>query len=172
MTNVHNALIRGLNAIYLQCTHVHSETDIHDFAFFVQAWGDSVHHHHHSEETAFFPAFEKIAKESGATEEVMKENVEQHHRFDPGLTKTIDYVKDVLEKKQEYDSAKLKAMIDDFAPALIEHLGDEIKTLLALEPYDGPKMRKSYDEIIKIATKGADTVSIQDVFCKTTLTAL
>lgn len=158
MANVHNALLRGLNAIYLQCTHIQAPADIADFLIYVKAWGDTVHHHHHSEETLFFPRVDELAKEAGQQESVMNANVEQHHAFEPGLGKMIEFAKDVQEGRKMFEGDVLKEIIDGFAPVLTEHLHDEIDTLLKLEPYPEQELRKIYDDVVKVAQGEADTV--------------
>lgn len=159
MANVHNALIRGLNAIYLQCTHISSPTDIADFALYIKAWADTMHHHHQTEEAAIFPGFDRIAKRAGATESVMDASVNQHHLFEPGLVKLIEYAKDVQGGKRAYVGEEMKRIIDGFAPVLTEHLFDEINTLLSLDKFDGGALKKVYDGAVSVGAKTADPVS-------------
>lgn len=159
MTNVHNALIRGLNAIYLQCEHIRKPKDILDFAAYIKAWSDTIHHHHHIEETVVFPGLEEIAQEAGGTAN-LDGNVEQHHAFTPGLERLSELGKDVLEGKKKYDAREVKTLIDEFASILVEHLHDGIKTLLALEKFDGPTLKKAFDKMVEKASKSADPVSV------------
>jgi hemerythrin-like domain-containing protein len=159
MTNIHNALLRGLNAIYLQCPQVAEPSDVADFMLYVKAWGDLVHHHHHLEESILFPEIEKLAKEAGSAQGVMNVNVEQHHIFEAGLLKTVKYAKKVLEGGSEFKSAELRALIDGFAPALTQHLHDEIRTLTSLHDLDGAKVKKHMDHQSDVGQRTADKVS-------------
>jgi hemerythrin-like domain-containing protein len=161
MANAHNALIRGLNAIYLQCPHVHEEQDIADFALYIKTWGDTVHHHHETEEKFLFPELERIAKAEGATELVMATNEQQHRLFEAKVAAQTEYAQDVLQKKRKYDSNELKDLIDQFAPVLTEHLHEEINTLFQLEKYrDTASMKKAMDRTGQEAAKNADVVGL------------
>jgi len=159
MANVHNLILRGMNAIYLQCEHVHDSADIKDFVQFIEFWGDTVHHHHHQEETLAFPEWNKIAKEGGATTDLMSENIEQHHAFEGGFQALLDYVKEVQDGKATYDGRKVTATLDSFCPVLNQHLHDEIKTIMGLEKYDGKKVKAVFAKVAEAAIKTADPVS-------------
>ncbi|KAF2008078.1 hypothetical protein P154DRAFT_15528 [Amniculicola lignicola CBS 123094] len=160
MANVHNMLLRGLNAIYLQCENVKEPKDTTDFIKYVKFWGDGIHHHHHSEETLIFPYFDEIAKKGGATESIMETNVEQHHLFEPGLHALIGFAEEVLEGKKAYDGKEVKRIVDEFAPVLTQHLHDEIKTLMRLEPYDGKAIAQVTDSATKKIVAQADTYTV------------
>lgn len=160
MANAHNIFIRGLNSIYQQAPYITQSTDIHDFAFFVSSWVDSVHHHHHGEETVLFPALESIAKSAGALESVMDANVTEHQAFEKGLNILKGYVSKIIDEKGEkekyYDAAQLKHIIDEFGSALVTHLHGEITTLLALEKFDSKIVKKEYDDMVAKTVKGAN----------------
>ncbi|KAF2133878.1 hypothetical protein P153DRAFT_362918 [Dothidotthia symphoricarpi CBS 119687] len=163
MANVHCVLVRGLNSIYVQAPHVIQSTDIADFMLYIKAWGDSVHHHHSCEETMFFPLVEALAREAGVVG-AMDTNLEQHHLFDQKLQDTIAYVEEVHLGRSEYSSAGLLALIDSFAPALTQHLHDEIDSLLNLEDCDGEKMKKAMVETAEVALKDADSNLVVPLF--------
>ena len=139
MAYAHNSMLRGINSIYLQAPHVRPGPDTADFLFFVKAWARWVREHHELEETRMFPAFEAIAGKS----DLLRGNVDQHHAFAGGLEQLHDYAErgGVL-----YRAAELTGIVDGFAPALTEHLHDEIGTLLALRPYDGDGLLAAYKE--------------------------
>ena len=143
MCLVHNMLIRGLNSIYLQAPHI-QPADMKPFANYVLGWCHGLHSHHDGEETMFFPAIEKMTGEPG----VMDTNVEQHKRFHDGLEQLQAYAGDVVAGKEAYDGGRVVGIIDAFGPALIQHLNDEIPTILGLRQY-GDKMAelpKLFDE--------------------------
>ncbi|KAK3906060.1 hypothetical protein C8A05DRAFT_30129 [Staphylotrichum tortipilum] len=143
MSLVHNMLIRGLNSIYLQAPHI-QPADTKPFAKYILGWCHGLHSHHDGEETMFFPAVEKMTGEPG----VMDTNIEQHKRFHDGLEQLQAYADDVVVGKEAYDGGRVVAIIDAFGPALIQHLTDEIPTILGLRKY-GDKMAalpKLFDE--------------------------
>ncbi|KAF2683152.1 hypothetical protein K458DRAFT_443755 [Lentithecium fluviatile CBS 122367] len=156
MANAHNGLIRLLNAIYLQCENVQKPEDIADMVFFIKCWGDDMTHHHHGEETYLFPQLEALAKEGGIEGSVMNTNIAQHGVFAEGLEHLRNYIAEVQEGRKVYNGKVVKAHINNFAPALTEHLHDEIKSLLSLEMIDGDKLKKVFKELVNKLVKGAD----------------
>lgn len=139
MVNAHNMLMRGLNAIYNQAPHV-KPRDVKSFAHFCNIWSDAIEAHHHSEETAFFPAIEKMSGEKG----VMDVNVGQHQQFHDSLHTLAAYFKSVLAGTEEYDGQKVVNIIDTFGGVLSEHLSAEITTLMGLERFGTEKMSGLY----------------------------
>lgn len=55
---------------------------------------------------------------------------------------------------EEYSWTDLKVIADDFAPALMQHLREEIGTLLDLNDYDSVELKKVWLETENVA-KGA-----------------
>jgi len=130
MVLLHNVLLRGLNSIYLQAPFITSPSDVHDFAIFCDAWSCVLHSHHAAEETVYFPLLEEQC--SAANKGVMAKNHDDHETFLPGLLAYDVYVSGVKDDGKPFDGAKLKSLIDDFAPALESHLNNEIKLLESL----------------------------------------
>jgi hemerythrin-like domain-containing protein len=163
MANVHNVLLRGLNAIYLQCPYVMEEVDVADFMLYVKAWGDTVHHHHEGEEKIFFPYADELARGAGLCEvegkSLMQGNVEQHRAFEVGLEEMTKYVESVRQGSEVYKWKELKMLIDRFAGVLTSHLHDEIGSLMKLEMCDGKMLKKKFGMISKEGAKTADPVS-------------
>lgn len=158
MANVHNALLRGLNSIYLQAPHVAQPADVADLMLYTKAWVDTVHHHHSLEETIFFSRVDALAKEAGVPEGLMDPNVDQHHAFEPKLHETLAWVEGVRQGETGYDSKTLIGLIDSFAPILTQHLHDEIATLIKLEKCDAVKVKKAMEDTAKEGVKTADMV--------------
>lgn len=131
MALVHNFIIRPLNCIYLQAPNVKLEQDIADFVIFMHAWGLVVHEHHETEEELSFPWLEQDI----GIENYMEKDVEQHHAFAPGLKQFDEYVAALRAGKEDYDGGKVRALIDNFAPILTEHLSGEIQTFEGLEKF-------------------------------------
>lgn len=130
MALVHNLLIRGLNAIYLQAPHVQA-SDERAFLNHAWCWYTNVHVHHSGEESYLFPLLEDMAGIKG----VMDVNVEQHHLFEGGVQIMSQYIRNCLDGKEAYDGKKLVSLIDDFGHILAGHLADEIPTLLGLQQF-------------------------------------
>lgn len=126
----HNVFIRGLNSIYLQAAHI-SPPDYTHFISYALCWAEVLDAHHEMEETTLFPAIERITGEVG----VMEKNVEQHHAFLPGLAAYKEYLERVRNSPLTFNAQHLLALITSFAPILLEHMADEIATLLSLSHY-------------------------------------
>ena len=102
-----------------------------------------MHHHHDAEETVFFPSIEQISGVKG----LMERNVEQHRAFTPGFERFQEYAQTCAAK--DFDGAKLRGLIEDFAEPLTRHLYDEIETLRALDVYDSERIRQAYKRFEK-----------------------
>ncbi|TIA32461.1 hypothetical protein D6C78_08215, partial [Aureobasidium pullulans] len=145
MALAHNGIIRGLNSIYLQAPNLPANDTVvaRDFLIYCQCWSESMHHHHDAEEEIFFPDIENVTNVKG----VMEQNVEQHRAFTPGFDKFYDYCKTCPSK--DYDGAKLRSLVQDFAEPLVKHLHDEIETLRALDKYDSKRVKQAYGRLEK-----------------------
>ncbi|KAI1370085.1 hemerythrin HHE cation binding domain-containing protein [Hypoxylon crocopeplum] len=135
MACAHNVMLRSLNAIYLQAPHISAEQQ-HSFLQFTELWYKGVEHHHRTEDDIFFPILEDMTGEKG----IMGVNTEQHDAFLPDLQVMVGYVRRCLAGSAQYDGAELVRLIDAFAPALREHLADEIPTFVALNEW-GEKLK-------------------------------
>lgn len=143
MACVHNLLIRGLNAIYLQALYI-KPADEKSFVNYILTFSALLHAHHTGEEVDFFPTVEAMAGEKG----MMEANVEQHHAFHDPLEAFDQYIKAIAAGQDKYDGKKVVGLIDAFGPALMQHLADEIPTIQGLRKY-GDKMadlQKKFDE--------------------------
>ncbi|KAK7897638.1 hypothetical protein LTR67_004267 [Exophiala xenobiotica] len=155
MALAHNGILRGLNSIFLQATHIPpGDLDaIRDFLTYCQCWCESMHHHHDAEEKIFFPSIERISEVPG----LMERNIEQHRAFTPGFDLFQDYSRICLP--QDYDGRKIRGLIEDFAEPLTRHLHDEIETLRALDKYDSKAIRQAYQRLEKSLM---DTDNVRD----------
>ena len=145
MALAHNGILRGLNSIYLQATHIPRQDldTTRDFLTYCQCWCESMHHHHDAEEKVFFPSVEQISDVQG----IMERNVEQHRAFTPGFDRFHEYSRTCLS--QDYDGRKIRSLIEDFAEPLTQHLYDEIETLRGLDVYDSGRLRQAYQRFEK-----------------------
>jgi len=145
MALAHNGILRGLNSIYLQATHIPREDldAIRDFLTYCQCWCESMHHHHDAEEKDFFPSIELISDVKG----IMERNIEQHRAFTPGFDLFQEYSRTCLPR--DYDGRKIRSLIEAFAEPLTQHLHDEIETLRGLDVYDSGRIRQAYQRLEK-----------------------
>ncbi|KAI1260896.1 hypothetical protein F5Y18DRAFT_431682 [Xylariaceae sp. FL1019] len=60
ISQIHNAMIRGLNAIYLQAPNVRKVQDVVDLLFLTQTWSAWILDHHDLKEAVILPAFQDI----------------------------------------------------------------------------------------------------------------
>ncbi|KAF2496602.1 hypothetical protein BU16DRAFT_537769 [Lophium mytilinum] len=124
MALVHNSVIRGLNSIYLQAPRVQPH-DYENFIGYSLAWYELLNAHHDGEEDFLFPRIEAQVGETG----LMDANVKQHGR------------------EYKFAGQTLVDRMDSFKDVLIEHLTDEIPTILNLAQYgDRLDMLKLMDE--------------------------
>lgn len=123
MALVHNMLVLGLNAIYLQAPHI-KPADEKGFLNLIRIWYGMLHHHHSDEETSFFPIVEDMVGEKG----IMDANVEQHHAFHEPLHAFHACFEAFAAGEEKYDGNRLVELIDAFGPVLVQHLADEIPT--------------------------------------------
>ncbi|KAJ5805924.1 uncharacterized protein N7503_003526 [Penicillium pulvis] len=136
MAFAHNAMLRGLNSLYLQ-VDLSDPKDISDFLFFLRSWAGWVSHHHVLEEERMFPQFEEAMKQPN----FLQGNVEEHHIFQPVLKKLLAYA-DI--KPEEYQASTVRSLIEEMAPSFREHLAHEITSLLSMAPYDSQALLKVY----------------------------
>jgi hemerythrin-like domain-containing protein len=152
MAFAHNAMLRGLNAIYLQAPHISPE-DVPDFQFFIASWASWVLHHHTIEETKMFPAFELVR---GVALGSLQNNVKQHHEFADGLSTLHNYAEQ--SSPTLYSGVRVQSLIDGFAKVLRQHLADEIDTLWAMDSVEqgtehSEKLLEIYQHCEKEASK-------------------
>ncbi|KAI1359420.1 hypothetical protein F5Y08DRAFT_80323 [Xylaria arbuscula] len=155
MAFAHNAMLRGLNSIYLQAPHV-SKQDASDFLFFVASWSAWVLHHHDLEETNMFPKFETIP---GIQPGQLSQNIHQHELFAGGLKSLNDYATNT--PAATYEGKRVIGLMDAFAHHMTKHLADEIDTLWALdccEKGEEKNLLKIYEEAEAEAGKQDKTV--------------
>ena len=171
MAYSHNCLLRGLNAIVLQAPHVPSSQqpgykaqDVKDLLFFIESWVKTVDHHHHTEETVMFPEIEKMAGQPG----LLSGPQHQHEEFHDGLMQLRDSSAALQKTPQDWTWESTKATIDSFAPALLNHLNEEIDVFLAMDKLDSAGLRQCWDKAetaAKAAGKISFLVSILSIFC-------
>ena len=148
MAQLHNSIIRALNASWNHAISVQPDTqDAADFLLFNQLLFNTLYHHHHVEDDYMFPAFAKLLRRPGA----MEGNTKGHDSFAEGLAVFQKYV--FITKSSEFSGLTFRHIIESFAPELIQHLHDEIPTLLSLHVVDSKALMKIWKQAEHIATK-------------------
>lgn len=151
MAQIHNTLIRAVNASYNHAIHVEAGTvTASDFLLYNQIIFKFIDHHHHTEDDFLFPELERMLQRPGA----MEENTEGHHSFETGLKEFEKYV--FTTRPADFDGFTLRGIIESFAPMLIQHLHDEIPTLVALHTLNSKQLKSVWEQAGKIATKDTD----------------
>lgn len=150
MSLVHNLFIRSLNSIWHSAPLV-TFKDIPALIGYTKTALVMIHDHHDSEEDIVFPV---LARE-GLTS-VVEENVAQHRAFHEAMEAFEDYLKTVETSPKNYDSAKMRELLKQFADPLVAHLHDEIPTIQpeVLKPINKDvmdKMSKEFEAHVKSA---------------------
>lgn len=144
MALVHNSFIRAYNHVYHLASKVPPD-DYHNFISYSLAIYTTLVQHHDGEEKHFFPLVEEGAGVVG----LMDENVKQHGDFEAAHEAYGDYLQSLItgNTTARFSPARLRALIEAFAPALSQHLKDEIETLLALKQYPALDLEKVVKEV-------------------------
>jgi len=92
-------------------------------------------------------------------------NIQQHEPFDNGLEDLKCYADEVATEPANYEGARVRGIIDSFAPDLVGHLRDEIGTLLALEQFGVGELVEAFKELEKHAADSIDMVCTVSIPC-------
>ncbi|RYP13401.1 hypothetical protein DL767_010759 [Monosporascus sp. MG133] len=150
MTNAHNAIIRGLNAIVQQAPHVpiatdeeYSAQDAKDLLFYVQSWVKMVNHHHWVEESFIFPEVERFSGKPG----LMAGPRHQHELFHDGMHRLLVYASTTKPENYRWEGpGGMKEIVDSFAHHLVNHLHDEIDVLLSMKDLDSAGLKRIWEQ--------------------------
>ena len=159
IANIHNVILRGLNSILQQGPYVadashpgYSLQDAKDFIVYVDSWCKTLDHHLHMEHSIFYPAVESTT----GVKYLMDEMDEQHEEFTDDFEALQDYLDKVRDRPYQYRWQKMKSKIDAFAPALVNHLHDEIDFFLSMGKFSSERLRKCWIESQRIAMAADD----------------
>ncbi|OAQ88871.1 hemerythrin HHE cation binding domain-containing protein [Purpureocillium lilacinum] len=133
MCNLHNAIFRGYNSMYLQAPHVR-DADKADFLGYCRTWSKFVRTHADKEEGELFPDAERLLKD-----EVFKHTHEEHGRshplfnaFIPALNEFHEYLESVKATPSQFSTARMLELMAAFEKPFEEHFRSEIDTIAAL----------------------------------------
>ncbi|ORY60659.1 uncharacterized protein BCR38DRAFT_441874 [Pseudomassariella vexata] len=141
--HMHNAMLRGMNAIQLQAPHIREMRDIADFLFFTRCWSVWVMDYHLMKSTQMFPAFAEILKNPGTSPTT---NLERKLYFLPALQQVLIYAEEVSAQPQSYNGEVLYRLVEELARLFREHLAAEVPLLISLQQMCGPANSVSSEE--------------------------
>ncbi|KAF2164438.1 hypothetical protein M409DRAFT_25315 [Zasmidium cellare ATCC 36951] len=139
MAVVHNCIIRGLNAIYLQAHLVRETQDIQDFQDLIYAWRKWVQAHHSLVDDAMFPMLADAAGRPG----LLQESSDQHQEFVSGIDQLLELS---LDQVSGYSYRRVRGLINFFAPAMHRHFADEVEALVTLKEFDSSALMNAYSK--------------------------
>ena len=173
MSLIHNTIVRAVNASHHHCLSFMAEApespnsmavndpklgssleDIANFLEYNQLIFKMLDHHHHVEEEFMFQQIEDLLVAVGRPRGSMQDNISQHQAFEAGLAMFGAYV--FKTQPVEFQPHTMLNIIESFASTLVEHLHDEIPTLLALHVLDSKDLMKIWDKAAYEATKDDD----------------
>lgn len=157
MAHTHNAILRGLNSIYLQSPYINTTANLNDksdFLFFTKTWASWVTHHHKIEEEILFPGFERVTGVSG----LMARDVRQHHGFERELQGLSKYVSEVTAEEVRGD--EIRGRIEEFGERFRVHLEQEVEGLVGLGVYE-----EEQEELLGVYRKCEKEATRQDKVC-------
>lgn len=147
LAHTHNAMLRGLNVIYLQAPFVRLPADIADLLFLAQAWSSWVLDHHEMKESAMMPEFEAVLglepgalsasslrrRNDGANEDEDDSESNGKRKEEEDLPTLLQHVRDyaasTLPQPTSYSPSTLQALLSSLASALVPHLHGQIPLL-------------------------------------------
>ncbi|CAD6585711.1 MAG: hypothetical protein ASARMPREDX12_002099 [Alectoria sarmentosa] len=134
----------------------YNPSDVRDLLTYIRTCLKTVDHHHHVEleETVMFPKIEAMAGDEG--EGLFSGALHQHRQFHDGLDELLRVAESLRAGPSKYSWTTIKANMDNFAPALVDHLRDKINLLLlllSLERFDSTALStywKKAEDVAKV----------------------
>ncbi|KAH6873884.1 hypothetical protein B0T10DRAFT_416052, partial [Thelonectria olida] len=139
MCNVHNAIFRGYNSIYLQAPHV-GESDKTAFLGYCRTWCKFVMTHAAEEEGGLFPEAEKLLDEN-----VFEHSHEEHVPFTLGVDQ-VNYL-ETLRDASELSSEKMLSLMSAFEQPFEEHFRKEIDVIASLSSHPNSPEEGTQEQI-------------------------
>ncbi|KAI1756076.1 hypothetical protein F4782DRAFT_319782 [Xylaria castorea] len=151
IAHIHNAMLRGLNAIYLQAPHVQQAQDISDLSFLTRSWSTWLLDHHDLKEGTMLPGFEATLGVPAGTLTVPRSRSpcassshSDRERTPRGndegdeelvsflLHRVYAYASATHKDPQVYDSTTLRDLLDNLANTLVPHLMGQVGLLVSM----------------------------------------
>ncbi|KAK5632243.1 hypothetical protein RRF57_007957 [Xylaria bambusicola] len=172
ITLIHNAMIRGLNSIYLQHYHVRQTQDIADLLFLTQSWSTWLLDHHQLKENIMLPGFEAaLGVQAGtltmsstpnppavfmgsdmATSTKGKDKVsygeEEEDTISFLLHRVYAYASATHKDPQAYNATTLEGLLFSLGQILVPHLTRQVRLLASMrEMCLSSPIKKKEDDI-------------------------
>ncbi|RYC56968.1 hypothetical protein CHU98_g9242 [Xylaria longipes] len=154
IAHIHNAMLRGLNAIYLQAPHVKQAQDIADLAFLTQSWSTWLLDHHDLKESTMLPGFEAALRVPARTLTLSRSRSPSaaSFRLDGDMKTTMEegngqgdeelisfllhrvyaYASATHKDPQAYDATTLCGLLAALADTLVPHLAGQVGLLVSM----------------------------------------
>ncbi|KAI0451090.1 hypothetical protein F5B21DRAFT_390925 [Xylaria acuta] len=151
IAHIHNAMLRGLNAIYLQAPHVQQARDIADLSFLTQSWSTWLLDHHDLKESTMLPRFESVLGVPAATLALPRSrspsaaSFHSHRDMTTGgngeeeeemisflLHRVYAYASATHKDPQAYDATTLRGLLAALADTLVPHLRGQVGLLASM----------------------------------------
>ncbi|KAI0522013.1 hypothetical protein F5B22DRAFT_643594 [Xylaria bambusicola] len=172
ITLIHNAMIRGLNSIFLQHHHVRQTQDIADLLFLTQSWSTWLLDHHQLKENIMLPGFEAALgvpagtltmsttpspsvvsmRSDVATSVKGKDKVsygeEEEDTISFLLHRIYAYASATHKDPQVYNATTLENLLVALGQVLVPHLTRQVGLLASMrEMCLSPSIKKKEDDI-------------------------
>ncbi|KAI1735464.1 hypothetical protein F4680DRAFT_461725 [Xylaria scruposa] len=151
IAHIHNAMLRGLNAIYLQAPYVQEAQDIADLSFLTRSWSTWLLDHHDLKESTILPGFETALGVPAGTLTIPRSRdpcASSSHSDkekttggnDEGdeelvsflLHRVYAYASATHKDPQVYDSTTMRDLLATLADTLVPHLMGQIGLLVSM----------------------------------------
>ncbi|KAI0549935.1 hypothetical protein F4679DRAFT_583931 [Xylaria curta] len=151
IAHIHNAMLRGLNAIYLQAPYVQEAQDISDLSFLTRSWSTWLLDHHDLKESTILPGFETALGVPAGTLTIPRNRDPCASSSHPDREKTAGgndegdeepvsfllhrvyaYASATHKDPQVYDSTTLRDLLAALADTLVPHLMGQIGLLVSM----------------------------------------
>ncbi|KAI0856501.1 hypothetical protein F4860DRAFT_401433 [Xylaria cubensis] len=153
IAHIHNAMLRGLNAIYLQAPYVQKPQDITDLSFLTRSWSTWLLDHHDLKEGTMLPGFEAAlglpagtltaprscspSASSSSSRSDRGKNTEGNNEGDEEpvsflLHRVYAYASATHKDPQIYDSTTLRDLLVALADTLVPHLTGQVGLLVSM----------------------------------------
>ncbi|KAI0206056.1 hypothetical protein F4808DRAFT_455544 [Astrocystis sublimbata] len=152
IAHIHNAMLRGLNAIYLQAPYVHRPQDITDLSFLAQSWSTWLLDHHDLKEREILPGFEAVL---GIPVGTLASTLTLPRGYDSATASDSDklkgmaiegddellsvllhrvyaYASTTYKSPQAYDAMVLCGLLEALADVLVPHLTSQVGLLISM----------------------------------------
>ncbi|KAI0441350.1 hypothetical protein F4803DRAFT_428227 [Xylaria telfairii] len=153
IAHIHNAMLRGLNAIYLQAPYVQQAQDIADLSFLTQSWSTWLLDHHSLKESTMLSGFEAVLgvpagtltlpcnrSPSAASFRSDRDMTAMEVRNGEGDEELISFLlhrvyacaSTTHKDPAAYDATTLRNLLVTLANTLVPHLTDQVGLLVSM----------------------------------------